>query len=208
MLPAAREVERKAREALDLVAGVALGVDGLAPAVGQRLDATRRAEVQPAGVFANQRDVGAGSDGGPTVVGEAGQGIERIQPLAVQGGLEPAVLTAQHRIGPDGDRRSGRDGCGGAQLQPHRWIVSREDTFAHDVPGARSGHREAIHGGGVEGGQVGQGFDGCGECTAEAGVEAGSDGAPRLHRGGRHTSCLVPGQRGIGHATSVPLPGR
>ena len=27
-------------------------------------------------------------------------------------------------------------------------------------------------------------------------------------RGGRHTSCLVPGQRGIGHATSVPLPGR
>ena len=55
----ARQLERHARDALDLARGIALGVEPALLAVGQRLDAARLAEIDAAGALAHDHQVKA-----------------------------------------------------------------------------------------------------------------------------------------------------
>ncbi len=114
-----------------------------------------------------------------------------------------AVLGAQDGGGVRGDPCAGGDADGLAVGEACGDRVSGQDALVAHGPGARSGDGPAVHRGGVEGGQVGEGGQGRGQGEAEGRVEGHGDrGAARRAGGGASGPFgprpgLGPGGRGV-----------
>ncbi len=87
-----------------------------------------------------------------------------------------AVLAAQHRGGLRGDTGAGGDADGFSVGQGSGLGVARQRALVTHRPGGGTGDRPAVHRGGVEGRQVGQGGERGGQGEAEGRVEGRVDG--------------------------------
>lgn len=138
--------------------------------------------------------------------------------VEVAGGVGAGVLAADHGGGVGRDARAGGDAYSGAVGERGGGGVPGEyasralgGLFRLRFPGAGSGHRPAVHGRGVEGGQVGESGQGLGEDVSQGLVErdaaGGGDGGATAGAGGDGTG--VGPRRGAGAvpaSTSVAGP--
>ncbi len=125
------------------------------------------------------------------------RGQRARRPVVQEGAVDAAVLApqdgrgARRQLGPGGDLHGGAVGERAGRL-PGEQAAGR-------TPRARAGHGPAVHRGGVEGGQVGEGGERLGEGVAEGvgEVQALRRGCPAAGPAGRLAG-LRPGQLGHG----------